>query len=184
MSDVIAALAAAQAQDADGALRAARSALSTAADPATVLVALAVGLLRAEQEDLLAILAAEAETCGVPVALTALLRGKAALAADDAETALAQFERACAVPTPAWEARLLRVQALRRTGARGEARAALIGLVALAPQPWEVQLMVAEWTRADGLPAEAALRAAISLAPVERQGRLRERLLRWLGHDG
>ncbi len=175
------ALAAARAQDVHGALHAARQALAAAHDPAAVLTALAVGLLRAEHEDLVAILAAEAEAAGMPVALTALLQGKAALSADDADTALAQLERACAVPEPAWEARLLRVQALRRSGAREEARSALSTLVPLAPRPWEAQVLVAEWTRADGLPAEEALRAAIALATVEVQGRLRERLAHWEG---
>ena len=152
-----------------------REALADAADPAAVAVPLVAALLkRGRPGDALALLA---DAPRLDPALADLLAGKALLAAGDAAGAVERLARASAGPHPAFEARLLLPQALRRAGRGRAAREALAALAHQALYPHGPLSTLAEWAHEDGDDgaARALLAQAISAAPVHRRGRLRTR---------
>lgn len=165
---------------ADAALAEARGLLATLDEPSAALVACcAVAVRHQVPQVALAILAGE---WPVPERLRAVLRGKALLAAGDAEGAVTALTTAVAVDDPDAEAVLLLPDALRRAGQHAQAYASLHAAVERALYPHTVLARLAQWQHADGeiSAACATLEAAITAAPPFRRGRLRTRLAGWL----
>jgi hypothetical protein len=158
---------------------AARHALANVGDAAAVLVPVVTALVRhrafAEAHRLI-------DLARVDASLADLLRGKVALAQDDALAAVRHLEAACAAPQPFFQARHLLPQALRRAGRAAEARAALLAVAADALYPHGPLATLAEWSSQDGNAAQAIaeIADAIAAAPPHRRGRLRTRRAEWL----
>jgi tetratricopeptide (TPR) repeat protein len=170
---------------AGAALPAARAALASVADAASVLVPVVTSLLRhrAHAEALALI---EEHAARLDVGLADLLRGKVRLAMGDAEGAASALSAACGVPLPLFQARSLLPQALRGAGRRDEARAAMLRLATEALYPHRPLATIAEWSWLDGQRQQALadMQRAIEAAPPHRRGRLRTRRAEWLQAQG
>jgi len=165
---------------ADAAVAEARAILAALDEPSAALVACCAVAVRQQAPQIaLAILT---EGIPVPERLRAVLRGKALLAAGDAEGAVAALTVAVAVDDPDAEAVLLLPDALRRAGQQAQAYASLRAAVERALYPHTVLARLAQWQHADGemSAACATLESAIAAAPPFRRGRLRTRLAGWL----
>jgi hypothetical protein len=169
--------------DVAAAVAAARTALSTVADPAAVLVPVVTSLVRHRAHAEARQLIAEAR---LDDGLADLLLGKVALAAGDAPAAVVHLETACAVPRPFFQARHLLPQALRAAGRHADARTALRRIASEALYPHGPLATLAEWSWLDGdrHAALAEMQRAIDAAPRHRRGRLRTRRAEWLLAQG
>lgn len=167
------------------AIEAARSALASVADAASVLVPVVTSLVRhralAEARALIAESAARLDD-----GLADLLHGKVLLALGDAAGAVVRLEAACAVSRPFFQARHLLPQALRGAGRHAEAREALRELADKTLYPHGPLATLAEWSWLDGERPQAIdeMQRAIAAAPPHRRGRLRTRRAEWLVETG
>jgi len=170
--------------DREAAVTAARAAIDVAPDRGAVLVPVMAALLRvrAHAEARVVLDHASLDDTG----LLDLLRGKLALAVDDAAVAVTHLEAACAVTSPLYQARHLLPHALRRANRLAEARTALERVVTEALYPHGPLATLAEWSFLDGdhTAAVAGMARAIEAAPLHRRGRLRTRRAEWLRAAG
>lgn len=172
-------------RDHSGALEHARAALAAVRDAAAVIVPVITALVRDRAFADARMLITE-QAARLDAGLADLLHGKVMLAMGDPSAAAAHLERACAVPTPFFQACQLLPQALRAAGRHAEARYAMTRVVNDALYPHGPLATLAEWSWLDGERAIAVsqMAEAIAAAPPHRRGRLRTRRAEWLVAQG